>query len=137
MSSAPGFLVTKEYRRFVEFCDACRRYNYIGLCYGHPGVGKTLSARHYAQWDLLEPLLDQRLVEAPPPEVANSTVLLYTPRVGETAAVIYRDIDGMRGRHHWIVEDAQYVEQGLESPPRLRGSRPFKADLSSLTRQTG
>ncbi len=44
------FIETAEYKRFQEFCDACKEDKYIGLCLGYSGVGKTLSAYHYANW---------------------------------------------------------------------------------------
>jgi len=84
---AEEFLETQEYRRFAEFCDACHRYRYIGLCYGTPGVGKTLSARHYAQWDLVGPALQAQWSHdpgEPPAVIAQCRTLLYTPSMTVT-----------------------------------------------------
>ncbi len=51
-----SFVETGEYLRFTEFLDNCIKYRYVGVCVGPPGVGKTLSAKRYSSWDLLEPL---------------------------------------------------------------------------------
>jgi hypothetical protein len=69
---------TLEHRRFIEFCDACRRYAYIGLCYGSPGVGKTLSARSYSRWDKVKQ--SERWIPAPADGPPLDTVF-YTPPV--------------------------------------------------------
>ena len=60
MNNTSTFIETKEYKRFADFCDACIKYRYMGVCYGLPGVGKTLSSRYYANWDYLEKQISYR-----------------------------------------------------------------------------
>jgi DNA transposition AAA+ family ATPase len=117
MPTASEFLITKEYRRFEEFCTACRRDRYIGLCYGPPGVGKTLSARHYAHWHLVEehdPFDYHHLI---PQELAACRTLLYTPGVTNTPRSVRTDIAegqmtlrGLVGRAGRMPEDTLEVE---------------------------
>lgn len=107
--TAPAFIETKEYRRFAEFGDACRRYRYIGVCYGPPGVGKTLSARHYARWDLLEPALSStaRARASLPATVLDCQTVVYTPAVENTPRAVASDI-------HGLCSDAEYTVMAVE-----------------------
>ena len=91
------FIVTREHRRFAEFADAVRKHRYIGVCHGPAGVGKTLSARRYAHWDLAEPLLiewgrreesDAKVYAA----LARSRAVFYTPTVGLTLRELRQDL---------------------------------------------
>jgi hypothetical protein len=97
MTDATGaaFVETREYRRFREFCDACRRYRYIGLCYGPPEVGKTLSARHYADWVRVEtsdPYAD--CADFRSDDVPGKGCILYTATVVNSPGQIQSDCVG-------------------------------------------
>lgn len=94
---AGAFIDTKEHRRFVEFAAAVREDRYIGLCYGAAGVGKTLSARHYANWPAVESLLSdwglrERSTAKMLAAMIRSRTLFYTPAVSISARVLNRDI---------------------------------------------
>lgn len=116
------FIVTKEHRRFVEFCDACRRYRYIGLCYGPPGVGKTVSARTYAQRVLLDPLLsDGHMLDLPPiPEVMECATVFYTPSVANSPGRLETEVAAGRAQlgdlHYWM--QAALEKKGIHNLPR-------------------
>jgi len=111
----PNFILTREYRRFAEFCDACRRYRYIGLCYGSPGVGKTLSARHYTGWDRLAAI--KPFTEAPLQEVhelQGMCSILYTLGVTNTSSQVARETASLRQSLHYLrLEPLRREEEAL------------------------
>ncbi len=115
------FLVTKEYRRFEEFCKACRRDRYIGLCYGPPGVGKTLSARQYARWDAIKAL---QPFEDTPKELAACRTIFYTPEVTNSARIIKADITRGMQRLIALVREAN---EALSKPTPGIGDQTLSA----------
>ena len=125
-TAAPPFVETKEYRRFAEFCDAVRRDRYIGLCYGLPGVGKTLSARHYACWDAIETIFNDRRfwMETPVrPDLAGCRTIVYTPSMITTPKRLTEEVQSLRGRFDLLVEAGLHPddEEDREIPyPRGR-----------------
>ena len=92
----PNFVETLEHRRFAEFCDSCAHYRYIGLCYGPPGVGKTLSARHYSQWDDLDKIDPYKVPHESLGSFKSARTVFYTTGVINTPGQISSDIHRLR-----------------------------------------
>lgn len=107
------FVVTKQHRRFAEFCDAVRRDRYIGLCHGAPGVGKTLSARHYSCWDTVGPVVERfRFSETVAPESAlTARTIFYTPKVHNTPCTVDKEVRSLHTRLSWAIETTLYPER--------------------------
>ncbi len=120
-----SFLVTKEYKRFNEFCNACKRDKYIGLCFGPPGIGKTISATHYSSWDLVKKYYrvgqefnkPNTLV---PHELSKLNTILYTAEVANSpsrvAISLKKDIYKVRqviyeAKFCLLTQDKNYTEQ--------------------------
>src|SRR6266568_2168534 len=139
MNRVPAdFIMTTEHRRFAEFCDACRRYRYIGLCYGAAGVGKTLSAQHYAHWfDLQAYFRSPWPSEADMAAVAGSTTLFYTPAVVNTPGRIAQDIQIQRHQLRALAIDVWLQEQEAQQNARRQAEariRPKKVEVPAVHR---
>jgi len=101
-----NFVLTDEYYRFWEFCDACKKYRYIGLCYGPPGVGKTLSARRYTSSDRLAKFDPNAETAAPLlEELERHGAVLFTPTVGNTPRQIADGLLAARNRLYNLLDD--------------------------------
>jgi DNA transposition AAA+ family ATPase len=95
VSWKPDFILTEQYVRFKNFCMTCCHYRTIGLCDGTIGVGKTMSARYYANWDFFEqqlPSSDIRHLSLPAAGALPPHVAFYTPPTGASAKRIDNEL---------------------------------------------
>jgi DNA transposition AAA+ family ATPase len=121
------FIATKEHRRFVEFATAVRKHRYIGLCFGPAGVGKTLSARRYANWDTAEPLIEGWGPRTPADAavhaaLARSRAVFHTPTVLGTLRSLRDTLDEHMVRVGICIEEhveADGAEPGVRDRRRL------------------
>ncbi len=93
MPEQATFLVTKEHRRFTEFADTARQHRCIGLCWGRPGVGKTLSTRHYAGSDDWARWQHQLAIGAEPGPVPEGVLQARTAVWSPTVNASIREVD--------------------------------------------
>jgi DNA transposition AAA+ family ATPase len=123
-----AFIATKEHRRFVEFATAVRKHRYIGLCYGPAGVGKTLSARRYAHWDLAEPLLEGWGDVCEAVDAGVQAALSHSRTVFHTASVLGTLRDLRDNRANNLV----FVSRCIEEQLRGEGVEVRRRDVHRL-----
>ncbi|MFB5663666.1 AAA family ATPase [Alteribacillus sp. HJP-4] len=117
MNKRQIFIETKEYKRFAEFCGACIKYKYIGICYGLPGVGKTLSSRYYANWDFIERQIAYKTakeigVDADERILKARTIFYTAPAVRATK--MYSEINLIGGKMRIVKAAYRTIAQGEE-----------------------
>jgi DNA transposition AAA+ family ATPase len=140
-SDPTEFILTREHRRFAEFCDACRQARYIGLCYGVPGVGKTVSARQYSRWNQVESLMGgpppYRHRATPPRNSGPWRTVLFTPGVTNTPRTVehavsnlWGTVDGLGARATWYGDPDTVVAR--QSPDLLVVDEADRLKTASL-----
>ncbi len=124
--TASDFLITKEYHKFEEFCNSCFRERYIGLCHGVPGVGKTLSAKYYAQLDSLEKFnlaTKKTTKKVLAPKILTNQTIFYTANILNTPKRINMAIKNER---------LQLFRTRLEAYKLLKPKSNYEEDFRTL-----
>src|SRR5205814_8749979 len=125
MNQTTEFIATKEYRRFVEFCNACKKENYIGLCYGQAGVGKSMAAYQFTQWDEIKHELElkrQYIMDYPGPSLKMDDLdsIFYLPPVSNSPSMIHSHIEKLAYDFELLVEEHLFKGREIPAEERLK-----------------
>ncbi len=111
------FIITKEYKRFAEFCKACIKEKYMGLCYGPAGVGKSMSAIQFAKWGKIEPEVDRADNQPdgvygidPISDIVQLNTVIYVPEVISSIKTIQQQISSLLYRFNELKEKELRIE---------------------------
>lgn len=105
--SPKPFLMTSQYKRFAEICNKSESGKFISLVYGRTGLGKSECALRYANWRMVEPMLDKLApTQKIPKSVVQCGAAIYTPDVGATHRMVQSGIALLRNRFDEIVDRA-------------------------------
>lgn len=122
------FITTKEYRRFVEFCNACKNENYIGLCYGSAGVGKSMAAYQFARWHEVQRELKLKSENRfdyirPTINMDDFDTIIYLPYVSNSPSVVHASIRELAYDFQVLVEQSIF---GKDIPWNERSKQRVK-----------
>jgi DNA transposition AAA+ family ATPase len=123
------FIQTKQYKQFAEFCRACRRDQYIGLCYGSAGAGKTESTRYYTNWNkITKNSVGSNIADQPTPVFSMKRwhSIMYTPQILASPKDILYEIKELQRQFSHLKEWSLYPE-GI--PPQVRKENRNFAEL--------
>jgi len=128
MNQTIKFISTKEYKRFTEFCNACKKDRYIGLCYGAAGVGKSMAAYEFSHWN--EVKNEIKKMEScktsytwPSIEMRDFDTIIYTPKVSNSPSAIFQSIRRIAYDFECLVEASTYKAQLNPDTERLMDER--------------
>lgn len=112
-----NFILTKEYKRFIEFCNACKKEGYIGLCQGQAGVGKSMSAIYYSNWREVERQITIAKLYPegfyrynPSIDMKKYDTIIYAPETINSPKIIKDDIQSLINHFNYLKERSIYGE---------------------------
>jgi hypothetical protein len=102
---APELILTKQHRRFVEFCDAVRRDRYIARTYAHAdSIQPYLTTRwHYTT---------KQQPPTPPSDLDSTRTAMWTPSVTMSPRQMTSQVAHAITDLHHAIEDFYRPEDG-------------------------